>query len=199
MTRRAGFTLLELVVALVVTSVVASLAYATLQAGLDTGERVERSAGVVAAQANARALLVDALRHLPEEGGAGMGEVLFELEDRTTLAGLPADALAFLSHGLGPAPGTSPSWWVTLESGEDGVWLSAAPLDPRDGSGFDLRLPGARSVDALALARSADVEWTDRWDVLGQVPAAVRIQLLDERGGPLGPPLVVHAALEEVP
>jgi prepilin-type N-terminal cleavage/methylation domain-containing protein len=196
---RRGFTLLELLVALVVTGVVALLAYATLQAAVDTSERVDRAQAGISTEAVARSLLVDALRHLPEGGGAAMNEPLFLLEDRTSAQGLPSDVVTFLSHGIGRVPGTSGAWSITLGATEADVRLVAVPIDPSDGAPFDLTLVGARGLDARVLAHSAETEWLDGWDLLGRVPAAVRIQLLDASGRPLGPPLVAHAALEEVP
>lgn len=197
--RRAGFTLLELVVALVVTGVVALLAYSTLRAGLDTEARVERTDAAVSGMAVARALLLDALRHLPEGGGASMNDALFVLEDRTIAAGMPGDALAFVSYGVGRAPGASAPWSVSLTPTDDGVRLRAIPLDAPDRAGIDVLLPGARGLDARVLARSADADWLDAWSRTGRVPAAVRIQLLDGAGRPLGVPLVAQAALEAVP
>jgi prepilin-type N-terminal cleavage/methylation domain-containing protein len=197
--RRGGFTLLELVVALVVTGVVALLAYATLQAGLDTSERVERADATLSGHAVARSLLIDALRHLPEGGGAAFEAPLFILEDRTSRSGLPADVLTFVSHGFGRAPGTSGAWLVTLGPVEDGVRLRAAPLDTSEGAPMDVTLAGARGLDAHVLARSAETAWLNDWSALGRVPAAVRIELFDESGRPAASPLVAHAALEAVP
>jgi prepilin-type N-terminal cleavage/methylation domain-containing protein len=198
-TRRGGFTLLELVVAIVVTGVVALLAYATLQAGLDTSERAGRAQTAISTRAVARSLLVDALRHLPEGGGAAMDEALFVLEDRASVTGAAADALTFLTHGVGLAPGTSGTWMVTLAPTDRDVRLLAAPLDSDEGAPLELTFAGARGLDAHVLARTAETEWLDRWDVVGRVPAAVRIQLVDGDGRPVGPALVAHAALEEVP
>jgi prepilin-type N-terminal cleavage/methylation domain-containing protein len=197
--RRSGFTLLELVVAIVVTGVVALLAYATLRAGVDTNERLERSEAGVSAQAVARALLLDAIRHPPEEGGAAMNEALFTLEDRTSATGMPGDLLTFFSQGVGRAPGTAGLWLVTLGATEEGVRLRAAPVDPDAGAAFDVMLPEARGLDARVLARSPEDAWMESWDLLGRVPAAVRIDLLDVSGRPLGPPVIAHAALEAVP
>lgn len=199
MSRRGGFTLLELVVAIVVTGIVALLAYGTLQAGVDTSERVQRSHGSVSFQAVARALLLDALRHLPEGGGAEMDTPLFTIEDRTSASGLPSDIVTFLSNGVGPAPGAAGPWSVTLGATDDGVRLRAAPLDPNGGSPFDVRLDGVSGLDARVLARSAEDFWSGAWNRLGRVPAAVRLELLDASGRPAWPPLVVQTALEAVP
>jgi prepilin-type N-terminal cleavage/methylation domain-containing protein len=195
---RRGFTLLELVVAIAVTGIVAMLAYGTLQAGIDTSERVDRAQTGVSADAIARSLLVDALRHLPEGGGAAMNDLLFTLEDRMDVEGRPADLLSFVSYGVGGAPGSSAGWIVTLGSADDGAWLRAAPLEIEDGGPLELRIAGAGGLDVAVLARTADVEWLDWWDLPGRVPAAVRIHFIDDSGSPIGAPIVVHAALEPV-
>src|SRR5215217_2367455 len=79
MTTRAGFTLIELMVATVVTGLVTSLAYAAVSAGFDTSDRIEQYHTTVEAQAIVRELLLDALRHPTEQGGAAMNDVLFAL------------------------------------------------------------------------------------------------------------------------
>jgi prepilin-type N-terminal cleavage/methylation domain-containing protein len=199
MSRRAGFTLLELLVAIVVTGVVALLAYTSLRAGVDTSERLDRAEARMSTQVVARALLLDALRHPPEGGGSAMSDALFTLEDRTSGSGAPSDLLSFVSHGVGRAPGTGGPWLVTIGAVDEGVRLRAVPFDPGAGAALDLMLPGARGLDAHVLARSAEGAWLYDWDLLGRVPAAVRIDLLDASGRPLGPPLVAHAGLEAVP
>jgi prepilin-type N-terminal cleavage/methylation domain-containing protein len=63
MMRRRGLTLLELMVAITVTGIVALLAYGSAQAGFDTDERLARVGETSEAEAQFRALVSDALRH----------------------------------------------------------------------------------------------------------------------------------------
>ncbi len=198
MSRRGGFTLIELMVALVVTGVVALLAYATAHAGLETNERLDRHRGSAETQVIVRALLIGALRHLPEGGGAAMDDVLFSLDDRTSAAGLPSDRVEFLSRGLGPSGGTSAMWAVSLAPEDDGVRLRAAPIQPGSMLPLDALLPDVRGLDVRVLSRGADGTWTDRWDQPGRTPAAVAIEFLSAAGDAAGPGLVVDAALENV-
>ncbi len=196
MSRRSGFTLVELMVAIVVTSIVALLAWSTVSAGLDTSDRLERHRVTVEARMIVRALLLDALRHLPEGGGAAMNDALFLVDDAVTADGLPVDALHFLSRGLTPPLGSSGMWTVTIEPAAEGLRLAASPANASDIAPIETTLPGVRGLQVRVLARTADSVWLERWDVLGRVPAAVALEFLSERGEPVTPPLVVHAGLE---
>ena len=198
MNRRGGFTLLELMVAVVLTSVVTLLAYATVRGGLDTSERLERHRTTVGAEIVVRAMLFDALRHLPEGGGAAMNDVLFEIENRTNDAGLPSDVVRFLSRGVTSPAGASATWSVSLAPSEAGVRFVAVPVNPGTGAPIDALLVGARGLSARVLVRSGDSAWLDEWDAPGRVPAAVALEFLSERGVPMTP-LIVQAALEGVP
>ncbi len=197
---RRGFTLLELMVALVLTGVVALLAYGTAATGLDTRDRLETYRSTVEARMIVRALLVDALRHPPEGGGAAMGDTLFVLEDRTAADGLPVDQVAFFSRGITPPLGASGLWMVSLAPSPLGLLVRAAPVELPAGAPapVDVLLPDVRGLDARVLDRTADQAWRNRWEVAGRWPAAISLRFFTSEGELAGPPLVVHSALEEV-
>jgi prepilin-type N-terminal cleavage/methylation domain-containing protein len=196
-TRQSGFTLLEVLVAIVLTSVVALLAYGTAGAGIDTSERLAQHRATAEAQLIVRSLLMDALRHTVEGGGTSMNDVLFTIDDAVSSEGLPIDGLMFLSRGVSAPLGGATTWSVTLSPSPDGVRLFAVPAAGSQ-SPIDAVLPGIRGLQVRALARTADLEWSNQWDAPGRVPAAVAIEFLDAQGTPAAPPLVVHAALEVV-
>ncbi len=198
MTRRAGFTLFELLVALVLTGVVTLLAWGTARAGLDTRDRLQQYRATVETRMIVRTLLVDALRHPPESGGAAMNEALFLLVDRQGPDGLPQDEVAFHSRGLFPPRGGSAEWLVTLLPSAEGLRVRAAPPNSAPDAPIDAVLADVHGMDVRVLDRSASVAWDDRWDVLGRVPAAVAIEFFTANGTAAGPPLVVHAALDVV-
>ncbi len=193
-----GFTLLEVLVAIMLTSVVALLAYGTANASIDTKERLEEHRTRSEAHMIVRALLVDALRHPVEGGGAAMNDPLFTLEDATRSDGLPVDAIQFLSRGVVPPLGATNTWSVTLTPTADGVRLLAVPIDATSSAPIDALLADVHGLRVRVLPRSGDLEWLDRWDALGRLPAAVAIDFLSDQGVPVGAPLVVHAALETV-
>ena len=196
--RRSGFTLLEVLVAIVLTSVVALLAYGTARTGIDTGERLARYRGEVETQAIVRALLVDALRHPPEQGGGFMNDVLFGLDDRMSREGLPLDGLQFFTRGALPPLGATDTWFVSLEPSEAGLRVRALPADTASAAPIELLWSGVHGLNVRVLGRTADSVWIEQWDLTGRVPAAVALEFLDEQGRYHAPPLIVHAALDQV-
>ena len=194
---RTGFTLIEVMVAIMLTSVVALLAYGTAHAGIDTQERIERFRTNVEARMIVRDLLTNALRHPVEGGGLAMNDTLFSLGAASTAEGAPSNTLRFLSRGVVAPLGATSTWMVTIEPVSEGLRVAAIPARPEEQPIVAL-LPDVHALRARVLDRSADTEWLTRWDVAGRVPAAVALEFLNERGLPAGPPLVVHGALEQV-
>ena len=197
MTRRGGFTLLEVMAALVVTGVVALLAYGTARAGFETGERLDRHQEIVESRSVVQALLLDALRHPPE--AAGVDEMLFSLDDGATADGLPADAISFFSRGITPPLGASTTWTVSLTPTEGGIRFRAVPTGVSDLAPIDALVVGARGLDIRVLSRITGSEWSEQWDAGGRTPAAVSLTFLAESGAPVGAPLIVYAGLERLP
>jgi prepilin-type N-terminal cleavage/methylation domain-containing protein len=198
MNRRSGFTLFEVLVAIVLTGIVALLAYGTAQAGMDTRERLERFRETVQARMIVRSLLLDALRHPPEGGGLSMNDTLFRMADWTDAAGAPADDLHFFSHGVIEPQGASATWAVSVAVTEAGLRVHAAAIDSTAVLPLDILLPGVHGLNVRVLQRTADSTWHDVWDAPGRVPAAVSLEFFSAPGRVMAPPLVVHAALEPV-
>jgi prepilin-type N-terminal cleavage/methylation domain-containing protein len=197
--RTGGFTLLEVMVAIVITAVVALLAFGTLSTALDGEEQLQRHQETAEAQMIVRALLMDALRHPPEEGGAAMNEMLFEIEDGVYDTGLPADAVRFRSRGLAAPLGATGEWTVELAASPEGLRLLATPGANSDALPIEALILGALGLDVRALARLDDGIWSEQWESPGRVPAAVALAFLDERGQPVAPALVVRGLWEGVP
>ena len=198
MTRRAGFTLIEVIVAIVITGVVALIVYGTVNAGVDTSERVARHSEATEAQVILRELLLDALRHPIEGGGAAMNDTLFYLVDQLSADGVPHDAIAFVSRGVTAPHGATSAWQVTVGVAPEGLRLHAVPAQPDRTAPIDALLPGVHGLDVQVLDRTADSFWHEQWPVAGRVPAAVAIRFIMAPAARAMPPLVVHAALEQV-
>jgi prepilin-type N-terminal cleavage/methylation domain-containing protein len=198
MMRRPGFTLIEVMAAIVITGVVAVLVFGTARLGIDTDERLERYRMDLEARAIVRTLLVDALRHPVEGGGAAMNDTLFAIADAVQVDGLSVDGLYFVSRGVATPLGASATWAVSLVPVDSGIRFRAVPAAESNAGGIETLLTSVRGLNVRVLSRSADSAWSDVWDAPGRVPAVVVLEFLRADGAPAGPPVVVHSALEPV-
>lgn len=187
MTRRAGFTLLELLVAIVVTGVVALLVYGAAGAAVDTQRRLEERRLELRAVRAWRATLEDALRNArPAPTYNDSAFVLLEAYDAE---GRPRDRLWFVTAGGLPPLTADADWEVILEPTPQGLSLTARPsgvlAPPR-------RLVGPRQVTGLDIrvlsADSDEPGWIESWEFPRLVPEAIELTYWTD-DGPAGPPL----------
>jgi prepilin-type N-terminal cleavage/methylation domain-containing protein len=194
--RRAGFTLIEVMVSIVVTGLVVSLAYAATQAGFDTESRLIQHRAGSEREVAVRALLTDALRH--QVDGVRGGEAVFALVDRSAVDGSSADSLHLVTRGIVAPLGTSRVWslsaWRTgdtlqVEAHAVGADASAPPLHAR--------LGGVRAFDVEALGRGLASSWRGDWPDDDVSPDAVALTLAHAEGAPTR--IVVRRGLERAP
>jgi len=182
-TLRRGFTLVEVMIALLIGSVVVVLAYATLNAGLDTQARVVAARDADASATALRALLTDAVRH------AVAGDAADPLGMHTGEGGT---SLRFTTRGIEAPLGGTARWQLSLSADSGGVALRAFS---RDGNRAPLLIT-ARSSRRLAVRflPLASSEWRDSWDDPSRLPDAVELRFLDEQGRDAMPPLLARTA-----
>ncbi|MGZ8414638.1 MAG: PulJ/GspJ family protein [Gemmatirosa sp.] len=187
MSARRGFTLLEVMVALVVSAMVVTLAYGAAQAGFDTEARLRERQAAARATTAWRALLGDALRHV--ERGVADDDAVFELaaarDDRAS------DTLRLLTRGIVPPHGTGDRWTLTLAPTADGVLLTALPADDGARAPISVLVRAARGVRVQVLPYVGST-WTRTWTRTAAAPAAVSVQLVDAMGRALEPPLIAR-------
>ncbi|MDZ7631066.1 MAG: prepilin-type N-terminal cleavage/methylation domain-containing protein [Gemmatimonadaceae bacterium] len=184
---RRGFTLVEVMIALLVGSMVVLLAYATLRAGLDVQDRVTSAREADETSTAMRAMLADALRHaVTADAGASRG-----LESEADATGRPA-RLGFISRGITAPLGGSAPWQVDLTADTMGVTLDASPLD---GAGGALRFTSrtSRAFAVRFLARDDD-QWRADWNDPTRLPSAIEVRFLDGAGHESMSPLVARTA-----
>jgi len=144
--RRSGFTLLELLVAIVVAGVVALLVYGIIGVALDTEARVTARRDVLQREIAFRAVLTDALRAVRQ---ADRSEPeTFVLEEDQGPDGLPRDRLSFVTAGGTPPLTGDADWHVTVEVTDEGLVLAAYPVGLAAPRVTVLRLPGVAGLDA---------------------------------------------------
>src|SRR2546422_6568128 len=110
MSRPSGFTLLEVMLAIVLTGLVVLLAYGAAQVSYDAQARLRANIGALQEARALRELLQDALRsaRAPQRPG----------DPRFTLH---AGRLSFVTAGGGPPIDPDYDWLVTIEPGADGL------------------------------------------------------------------------------
>lgn len=197
MKRRLGFTLLEISIALVITALVVSLAYAASQAGIDTEARLEGHRSGGESMTSARVLLGDALRHaVPGYRG---GPPAFEIVRRTSQSG---DSLVFVTRGIVPPLGTSALWRATLFVTDGALRFEASPQDSESQApGVTAAVNGVSAMSVFTLGRGLDANWNDQWPDPSVAPQAVKIHLSNPSSSFAGDlePIIVRIGLERVP
>jgi prepilin-type N-terminal cleavage/methylation domain-containing protein len=191
--RRNAFTLIEVMVALVVTGLVVSLAYGAAQAGFDTEDRLDAHRAGQERAAAMRTLLADALRHQVE--GVRGGDEVFALTDRVAPGGGSADSLCLTTRGMVAPLGGSEAWNVSLWLAGDTLQLLARPL--AGGVPVEARLGKVRTFDVQALGRGLAAGWSGTWPDGDVAPDAVSLTLGHAALSPSR--LVVRRGLERAP
>lgn len=183
-TPRSGFTLLEVMLALVITGLVTSIGYATLTSGFDVQRRTSEVRERVTAHAAAREFLRDALRHSVDGARSGAGwQLPTDATGRTT-------RFAFLTRGIGQRRGASGQWQVELSTRDATLWLVATSLDaPLPPIAFPIPEAAALRVTAMGVS---DRQWQPGWTDATRLPVAISVELLDAADAPIGPAVIAR-------
>jgi prepilin-type N-terminal cleavage/methylation domain-containing protein len=160
-----GFTLLEILVAVVLTSLVALLAYGAVQVSLGVRDRLGAALAVEQRARVTRELLVDVLRNTrtPQR----QGDTTFTLDGGT---------LTFVAAGGGPPLDADCDWRVTIAPDAGGLMFVAIPVGRAPVAVVAFPLPGVTRMDVRVLAPTGD-EWLDTWPAAMVRPRAVAITL----------------------
>jgi hypothetical protein len=139
-----------LLVAIVVTGVVALLVYGVIGVALDTEARVTAGRDVLQREIAFKAVLAEALRTVRQ---ADLAEPeTFFLEDNDVGVRPPRDRLSFVTAGGTPPLTADADWRVTVEVTDRGLTLAAYPQGLAAPHLTVLRLPGVTGFDAEILA-----------------------------------------------
>jgi prepilin-type N-terminal cleavage/methylation domain-containing protein len=181
---RRGFTLVEVMIALVITGLVTGIGYATLTSGFDVQRRTADVRDQVTQQRAAREFLQDALRHSVDAAARGAGwQLATDSTGRTT-------RFAFLTRGIGARRGASGLWQVEISARDRTLWLVAtsleAPLPP-----LAFPLPDAAALRVTAMGVS-ERRWQPGWSDATRLPTAVAVEWLDATDAPIGPAIIAR-------
>lgn len=196
---RAAFTLVEVMIALVVSGLVASLAYAAAQAGFDTDARVTELRDGLTRDGVVRAVLTDALRHQVE--GVRGGAEVFELHDRVDADGRGADSLVTTTRGIESPMGAAATWQVSAWREGNSLRIAGIPLgNAATGTPpFETSLEGVTEFDVRALGRGLSARWREEWPDRDQAPDAVALRIMHTGSRGSDEPIVVRRGLERAP
>lgn len=160
---RRAFTLLEIIVALVLTSLVALLAYSAAQVAVDTRARMTARLHDVESARAVRILLTDALRNArtpqrPSDPG-------FNLRD---------NRLSFVAAG-GAAPlDPDYDWRITVTPDARGLAFIAQPLGHAPATQVAFRVPDVTRWDVQVLDNDGS-QWRPDWTNDKVLPRAIAI------------------------
>lgn len=180
---RIGFTLIEVMVALTITALVATLAGAALRAATDVRERVQLHRTTVDSEARMLSWLATMLRHPP--AASAVDESLLTI----TQTANGSDSITFLSQGVDGTAGVGPVWRVSVAARDDGLHLHASPINRMTARvPLESVLPHVRQLSAQALEpnnmSAGSAQWRTDWPVIQGMPRALRVTLLGTKGEP---------------
>jgi prepilin-type N-terminal cleavage/methylation domain-containing protein len=169
--RASGFTLLEVMVAIVLTSIVVLVAYGAAQVSFDARARLTQAVSTLQSERATRELLQDALRNARSP---------LRLEDTTFQ--LHGGRLSFVSAGTGPPFDPDYDWQITIEPDTAGLALVAVPVGRAPAARVAFHLPGVSRWDVQVLAID-EAKWIREWPATMAAPGmprAVMVTLWDQ-------------------
>lgn len=206
--RRAGFTLIEVITAIALTAIVTAIASAAVASASDARATTLRHQLTLDAESRFRVVLTDMLRHAPAADavnepllritpheGVTIGDVADGDVTNDDVTGANGDMqLVFLSQGVSQPFGTGRIWRVTVRPGANGIELLAEAIGRGDPL-VPLRttLPHRRRlrVAVLEAAAAGTSQWRNDWPVERSRPALVKLTLEGSPGTMPAAPLVV--------
>src|SRR5262249_52399161 len=136
-----GFTLLEIIVAVVLTSLVALIAYGALHVSLGARERLGAAMAVEQRARVTRELLIDVLRNTRTP----------QRRSDTTFT-LSGDTLTVVAAGGGPPLDADCDWRVTIAPNAGGLMFVAEPVGRTGPARVAFPLPGVTRMEVRVLA-----------------------------------------------
>lgn len=196
MSQRRGFTLIEVMLAIALTGIVAVLVYGAAGIAMDTEARlVDHDRRLRSARAW-QVVIEDGLRNL--RANASYPRPTLVVSPGTDPLGTPRDRLEFVTAGGTPPLTGDADWLVTLEATEAGIALTALPIGVRAPA---RRVVGPATLTGLALRvlpQGDDAEWLAEWSDRQLLPRAIELTFWTD-SGPAGPPILLTIPLEFVP
>jgi len=176
---RAGFTLLEVIVALLLTSLVVVLAYGAVRVSFDTRGRLGKDLRELQGQRAVRQLIADALRNAePAQRKDDPGMVL------------QGDRLSFLAAGGAPPLDPDYDWVISIGPANNRVMFVAKPVGHAPPAEVSFALPLTTRWEARVMVPGNVTGWLREWPNGVIMPRAVEMRFWND-SVEIGQPLVV--------
>jgi prepilin-type N-terminal cleavage/methylation domain-containing protein len=169
-----GFTLLEVMVAIVLTSIIALMAYAAAKVTADASATLDRGLRVVRAERGAREMLLDLLHNVRPQ----------RLRGDTSFA-LLGDTLEFTAAGATPLD-PEHDWFIRIYPDSAGLAVDARVLGRGPATRSRLELTDIKHWEVRVLPPRG-TEWQDVWTPAAVMPAAVAVRLWGDGAQPEAP------------
>jgi len=170
---RTGFTLLEVMLALVLTAIAVATASLALRTATTARDRVSEHRQTLERESRLRTMLTDMLRHAPT--ASSVDEPLLRVW--RTPSG--ETQLVFLSTGVRAPFGTGPTWRVMLTQTAGGLVLDATPIGVgADETALHTVLPSAQGLSVQVLEQAgglSDARWRSDWPLERARPGVIAI------------------------
>jgi len=187
---RTGFTLIEVLLSIVLTSVVALLVYGAAGVARDTQARTDGEWRSLHRALTMRLLLESALAGAVNAPVAP--DSVFVLESRVGAGGLPQDRLTFVTSGDLPPLAPGVEWLVRLVPTPAGLRLYGKPIGTRAPMRILTQAPGITGLAIRVRDAGFGVGWSETWEFPDVLPDAVELTYWT-RAGRVGVP--IRAAL----
>jgi prepilin-type N-terminal cleavage/methylation domain-containing protein len=183
---RRGFTLLEVMLAIVLTAVAVATASLALRTAATARDRVAEHRQTLERESRLRTMLTDMLRHAPS--ASSVDEPLLRVWRTPT----GETQLVFLSKGVRAPFGTGPAWRVMLTQTDRGLVLDALAIGVgADEAALHTVLPGVHSLSVQVMEHTGGLSaarWRDDWPLERARPSVIAIGFGADRELP---PLIV--------
>jgi prepilin-type N-terminal cleavage/methylation domain-containing protein len=195
MSRRSGFTLIEVLVSIVLTAVVSLLVYGAVQAARETQSRIDDEHQSLQRALSMRLLLETALIGAQIDFLAP--DTIFVLTHKLSAQGVPQDWVTFSASGDLPPLSPGADWLVTVASTREGLRLIGAPRGIRTPIRTLALLPGVTGLRVRVRHPDLGPSWSEEWGSPAVLPEEVQLTYWSD-SGPVGEPLRVSPALGRV-
>lgn len=166
-----GFTLLEVIMALLLTALSVTIAVSALRAATVASDGVQAHRDTLERRVRFSSQLTDMMRHAPPADA--VDEPLLRVERAANGDG----AVTFLSRGVRAPYGTGATWRVSLAMSDSGLVMDAVPIGAAtDGTRLHTVLRDVHMFRVLFLERAGQLDgarWREDWPLSRSRPAMI--------------------------